>query len=82
MATIGALLSTTLVQCNHLDSRIVDEWGKFFQRTPEQLLTMAPGDQLLYIAGKELLNRVATTIWSTRSFVDSLMPIPTLIMAH
>lgn len=30
----------------------VDEWGKFFQRTPEQLLSLATEDQLLYIAGK------------------------------
>lgn len=30
----------------------VDEWGKFFQRTPEQLLALPASDQLLYIAGK------------------------------
>ncbi len=30
----------------------VEEWGKFFQRTPEQLLALDPEDQLLYIAGK------------------------------
>ena len=30
----------------------VDEWGKFFQRPPEQLLALPPGDQLLYISGK------------------------------
>lgn len=30
----------------------VDEWGKFFQRTPEQLLSLPRTDQLLYIAGR------------------------------
>jgi len=30
----------------------VEEWGKFFSRSPEQLLSMSPSDQLLYISGK------------------------------
>jgi len=29
-----------------------EEWGKFFQRTPEQLLSISPADQLLYVSGK------------------------------
>ena len=33
----------------------VEEWGKFFGRTPDQLLSMSPQDQLLYISGKGTL---------------------------
>ena len=30
----------------------VEEWGKFFGRSPDQLLSMSPQDQLLYVSGK------------------------------
>ncbi len=30
----------------------VEEWGKFFSRSPEQLLSLPPSDQLLYILGR------------------------------
>jgi type IV secretion system protein VirD4 len=57
----------------------VDEWGKFFQRTPEQLLALPPDEQLLYISGKGTIESKRYNYLTDPEFCGHFDPNPAFV---